>query len=1192
MNDKSVMGEVCPVGRPSVISCQPSAKDTSQKKKVFKDKKEALSRLASNIDNKSTQFVGSLPCPSLEDGFGGSINIGRNSMGTRGELHGKIPHRVHLQFRSSWQVGDRTGRSEVGRAKVIQRALKPYTIYLTALNVLFCVCLAHARQSSSPEAAHGVAFQKSYPITGTVLNAADDTPLDGATVSIKGKQNIVLTNADGKFRILATDSTSVLVISYVGYQTAEIPFTKSNNNPLTIRLESNGTQLEEVQVSTGYQTLPKERATGSFVQIDNELLNRRVSTNILDRLDGVTSGLIFNKNPESRSPITIRGNSTIFANPSPLIVLDNYPYEGDPANINPNDIESVSVLKDAAAASIWGVRAGNGVIVITTKKGTNNAKPSISLNSNLTVGQKPNLYYPGQLSSAEFIEVEKFLFGQGFYWNIADGFSAISPVVSMLHEHQMGRLDDAQLDAELAALGNKDVRNDLDRYIYRRSINQQYALNIAGGGKNNRYFISGGYDKNVMNLVSDSRERFTLTANNTIDLNDRLSVTTGMILTNASERRNNSIYTVPRYPYESLADDNGNPLATIKDLRSSFIDTAGNGKLLNWQYIPLNERHPNQHERTTDYRFNASLDYKLIPSLQFSGSYLYQKGVTQVETNNSVSSYYTRNMINSYSRIDPSSGEMVSPVPYGTILDRSYADYRNHVGRMQLSFSRDFGPDHSINAIAGFEIREYRSFGTGLRHYGYNNETATNANASINFNELYAQFYGWSSLRIPANTHSSGSVDRNRSFYANASYRWKSRYIFSGSMRRDEANIFGVKTNQKGVPLWSAGLSWDVGNEPFFNSGSLSQLKLRATYGYNGNTDRNTTAFLTVLADAAINSFGRNYYLIMNPPNPSLRWEKVGVLNMAVDFASRKNRVNGSIEYYRKSSRDLIANSPISPQTGLTSFRGNSANMVTNGLDIQLTTVNIDRVLKWKTQWLLNYVKDKVTGYRLRPPNNRDIVRGNYSNPLEGFPLNALFGFPYAGLNENGDPRGYLNGNITQDYRAIATNTDPSNLTYLGTSSPQYFGSIINTFDYGNWNLSVNIVYRSGYHFRKPGINFGDLPANYRQADFANRWQQPGDEQHTTVPRMVYPADQYRDLFYTYSNVLVERGDHVRLQDIRLGYTINGGTPQRFWKRLQLYVYANNLGLLWTASRADLDPDSPTGIPPSKSFSLGLMLDF
>src|SRR5690606_32968681 len=117
-----------------------------------------------------------------------------------------------------------------------------------------------------------------------------------------------------------------------------------------------------------------------------------------------------------------------------------------------------------------------------------------------------------QLSSAEFVEVEKFLFGQGFYWNIADGFSAISPVVSMLHEHQMGRLDDAQLDAELAALGNKDVRNDLDRYIYRRSINQQYALNIAGGGKNNRYFISGGYDKNVMNLVSDSRERFTLTA--------------------------------------------------------------------------------------------------------------------------------------------------------------------------------------------------------------------------------------------------------------------------------------------------------------------------------------------------------------------------------------------------------------------------------------------------------------------------------------------------------------------------------------------------------------------------------------------------------------------------------------------------------------------------------------------------------
>ncbi|HWV73240.1 MAG TPA: SusC/RagA family TonB-linked outer membrane protein [Pseudosphingobacterium sp.] len=1061
------------------------------------------------------------------------------------------------------------------------------------LTILFCVCLAHAGQRGvGNPAAAGVAFQNSYAVTGRILSATTNEPLDGATISIQGKQTKVLTNADGAFRIIARDTSGVLLVSFVGYQAAEINFNRREAGPFTVLLESNGTQLEEVEVSTGYQTLPKERATGSFVQINNELLNRKVSTNILDRLDGVTSGLIFNKNPESRSAITIRGNSTIFGNQDPLIVLDNYPYEGDLSNINPNDIESVSVLKDAAAASIWGVRAGNGVIVITTKKGTNNAKPSISFNSNLTASEKPDIYYPQQLSSTEFIEVEKFLFGQGFYWNIADGFSAISPVVFMLHEHQMGRLDDAQLNAELAALGNKDVRNDLDRYIYRPSLNQQYALNIKGGGQNNRYFISGGYDKNVMNLVSDSHERFTLTAGNTIDLNDRLSVSTGLILTNASTERNNSIYTVPRYPYESLADGNGNPLATIKDLRSSFIDTAGNGRLLNWQHVPLNELRPNQDEKTTDYRFNASLDYKLFRSLHLSASYLYQKGATQVETNNGVSSYYTRNMINSYARIDPSSGEMISPVPYGAILDRSYADYRNHAGRMQLGYNRDFGPDHSINAIAGFEIREYRSYGNSMRHYGYNDETATNANASINFNELYQQFYGWSSLRIPANTNSSGTVDRNRSIYANASYRWKSRYTLSSSMRRDEANIFGVKTNQKGVPLWSTGFSWDVQNEPFFNNGSLSLLKLRATYGYNGNTDRNTTAFLTVLADAAINSFGRNYYLIVNPPNPSLRWEKVGVLNVAVDFASKENRINGSIEYYRKSSRDLIANSPISPQTGLTSFRGNSANMVTKGVDVQLNTVNIDQMLKWKTQWLLNYVKDRVTDYQLRSPNNRDIVRGNYSNPLAGFPLNAMFGFPYAGLNGAGDPLGYLNGNVTQDYRAITTNTEPSNLTYLGTSSPQYFGSIINTFDYGKWSLSVNIVYRAGYHFRKPGISFGDLPANYRQADFANRWQQPGDELHTTVPRMVYPTDQYRDVFYTYSDALAERGDHIRLQDIRLSYTINGGTGQRFWKRLQLYTYANNLGLLWTASRTNLDPDSPTGIPPSKSFSVGLMLDF
>jgi len=206
MNDKSVMGGLCPVCRPSAISCQPLAKDTSQKKKIFKNKEEALGTQVSNIDNKSTQFVGSLACPSLEDGFGGSINIGRNSMGTHGELHGEIPHRARLQAHSSWLAGERTGTREVGRAKVIQRALKPYTIYLTALNVLFCVCLAHARQSSSPEAAHGVAFTtdsvKPLKIGDTLPEVLWTTPLQMVKAGQERSTVITLNDYRGKLIIL------------------------------------------------------------------------------------------------------------------------------------------------------------------------------------------------------------------------------------------------------------------------------------------------------------------------------------------------------------------------------------------------------------------------------------------------------------------------------------------------------------------------------------------------------------------------------------------------------------------------------------------------------------------------------------------------------------------------------------------------------------------------------------------------------------------------------------------------------------------------------------------------------------------------------------------------------------------------------------------------------------------------------
>ncbi|WP_166670658.1 SusC/RagA family TonB-linked outer membrane protein [Olivibacter sp. XZL3] len=1070
---------------------------------------------------------------------------------------------------------------------VALRALRPYTIYLTALNVLFCVCLAHARQSSSPEAAHGVAFQKSYPITGRVLNAADDTPLDGATISIKGKQNTVLTNAEGKFRILATDSTGVLVVSYVGYQTAEIPFTKRGSNPLTIHLDSNGTQLEEVQVSTGYQTLPKERATGSFVQIDNELLNRSVSTNILDRLDGVTSGLIFNKNPESRSPITIRGNSTIMGNQEPLIVLDNFPYEGDLASINPNDIASISVLKDAAAASIWGVRAGNGVIVITTKKG-GGGRTKVDFNSNLTIGERPDIFAQPQLSSQEFIALEQYLFENGNYWNINDGYSAVSPVVAMLQQRRDGLISAADSARQMDVLKGQDVREDLHKYVYRNSVNQQYALAINGGNAVNDYYLSAGYDHNRQPLVSNSFQRMNLAArNNFYFLNKRLALGTDLMLTQSETKQNAGIYATARYPYESLIGADGSHLAVVNDLRMAYVDTVGQSKLLDWHYRPLDELSPNQSIRLTDYRINLNATYRIMDGLSIASYYLYQKGVTERETINSISSYYTRNLINSYSQID-AAGNVIRPIPVGDIVDRGESHYENQSARFQANFDRTFNQVHEIRLLAGFELRQHKNFSDDFRLYGYNSETASNANASLDYSTPYPQFYGWSSLRIPARISSGGSWDRNRSFYINTSYSYRKRYMISASARRDESNLFGVKTNQRAVPLWSAGLSWDLSDEGFYHSEVLPYLKLRTSYGYNGNIDKSTTAYLTALAGTGVNTFGMNYLSISNPPNPSLRWEKVGVWNVGADFGFKNSRISGSVEYYQKKATDLIANTPLSPQAGVTQFRGNAADMLTKGVDFQLSSINIRAPFNWSSTLLLNYVKDEVISYKLRQGSNQDIAGENYINPLEGFPLYAIFSFPNRGLNDTGNPIGVLDGKESVDYAAIISNADPANLYYEGSATPVFFGSFVNTFSYGRFSMSFNITFKAGYYFRRASLNYSELPGNYSQADFSQRWQSPGDELKTNVPAMIYPFDYARETFYKYSEVLVERGDQIRLQDIRLSYTPKIGMP---FSNFQVYAYANNLGLLWRANGHNIDPDAPF-VPTPRSIALGLKVDF
>ncbi len=1031
-------------------------------------------------------------------------------------------------------------------------------------------------------------------------------PLTGASITIKGTTRAVITGANGEFIISNVDEKAILVISFLGYEPIEI---KVSANLGTIKLVQASGKLDEVVVSTGYQTLPTERATGSFAKIDNGLINRSVSTDIVSRLEGVTSGLVFDRRQGGTPKLDIRSRSTILANDQPLIVLDNFPYDGDVNNINPNDVENITILKDAAAASIWGVRAGNGVIVITTKKGKYNQSLKVEMNTNLNLGQKPQLNKLPWISSSDYIELEKRLFAQGFYDENAINTTnpkPFTPVVELLFAAKNGAISSSSANAQIDALKQYDVRKDMEKYLYRTSANQQYALNLSGGSEKQNYYFSAGYDKNRDNIVNNGNNRLTLRAANAFRPIKNLELNTDLIYTQTKTKNNGMSYTSVSngastviYPYAQLADNDGNPLTIVRDYRTSFVQAAQSKGLLNWQYAPLDEiDNSNNKSVLSDIRVNTSAKYSFFNSFSAEVRYTYEQSELNNKNLYSQDTYYTRNKINTYTSIN-SNGSLNRPVPLGAILDQSYNLINSNAIRGQLNFDESW-KDNRITAIAGMEVRQVETNGNGSLTYGFNDDILTYS-SQINYSVPLPTYDGNNNYIPYSNAKFSGRFDANISYYGNAAYTYKGKYTLSGSTRFDQSNLFGVKTNQKGVPLWSVGASWSIDKEPFYKIEWLPDLKLRTTYGYNGNLDKSLSAYTTAVYSQLLAGSGLNYATIVNPPNPELRWEKIGITNLGIDFSTQKNTISGSIEYYYKKGTDLLGYTPVDATAGIASFKGNVADIASRGIDIVLNTQNIDGNFKWYTTTQFSYARDKVTKYLLQSTSvtnftaDASLTRSSdLIAPLVGNPVFGIYSYRWAGLDPaTGDPQGYLpDGSVSKDYAAFA-GLKPSDLIFNGPARPPVFGSFRNTFSYKNFSLSANITYRFGYYFHKPSIKYGTLLTTWNgNQDYALRWQKMGDENITNVPSLAYPTNTSRDDFYNNSSILVEKADNIRLQDINVSYNLNKETWKRMpFQSLRFYLYANNLGILWRANHSGIDPDYLT-LPPQRTLALGLNAAF
>ncbi|HAF34821.1 MAG TPA: SusC/RagA family TonB-linked outer membrane protein, partial [Sphingobacterium sp.] len=394
---------------------------------------------------------------------------------------------------------------------------------------------------------------------------------------------------------------------------------------------------------------------------------------------------------------------------------------------------------------------------------------------------------------------------------------------------------------------------------------------------------------------------------------------------------------------------------------------------------------------------------------------------------------------------------------------------------------------------------------------------------------------------------------------------------------------------------WSAGASWKISNKKFFNTDLVSYLNLRTSYGFSGNIDPAMVAVNTIAFSSPSVFTGDPSAAFVNFYNPLLKWETSKMLNIALDFRTKNNRVVGALEFYHKWGRNLFGQAPIDLTTGVnTSMQRNVANMHGQGWDLELTTKNIDHThLKWNSTLNMSQYKDVIDDYLISRTLAQQYV--NVATPpisgIKGKPVYAIYSYKWAGLDPNtGEAQGYLNGEVSKDYTAITgTGTKEEDLNYHGSAIPTLFGNLQNSVSYKDFSFQIGVTYKLGYWFRRSSINYTNLFNSGRgHSDYAYRWQNPGDELITDIPVNPYTTNSNRDRFYEGASVLVEKGDHIRLQYINFGYDL---PTFKGFKRLHIYINIQNIGILWKANKAGIDPDFNLGsgrtIVP-RSYSVGV----
>lgn len=1074
---------------------------------------------------------------------------------------------------------------------------------------------------------------KQTTITGWIRDENGEA-LPGANVIIRGMKKGAIAGMDGRYSLSIPDQEGLLLnYSFIGMETESIKY--NGKKTINVTLHSSSKEIDEVVV-TGYQNIQRRDLVGSLTTLkaDDIILP---SVNTIDQmLQGRVAGMIVT-NTSSRvggtPKIKIRGVSTLQGNTDPLWVVDGIIQEdfqvdfssNDLATknfediignqiswLNPADIESITVLKDASATAIYGSKASNGVIEIRTKKNTSD-RLSVNYSANFNIGQRPNYGMFNYMNSQDRIRFSQEAFDAGV------NYQDVPFKDPNTYEGILRMLQDQDISAdEYRSMYNEMERRNTDwfKLLTRRSFSHTHNISVTGGTNKFSYSVSAGYNNSEGQEIGNDNERMTGRIAVMLRPTDKLTINATL---NGSVSTTNGFFgEVNPMGYATNTNRIIDPYARYM-VRNEYQYKTGKNETLSYNF--LNER-DNSGSKARSTFFSASLDlnWRILDWLtyQFTGGYSETNG-----TNESWATEQTTYIANQFRGYDFNSVSPTSPefkaaqLPFGGILATNNNNQYAYNIQNKIQISKSFNPDNRLNALIGMELRSSTLKGTTNTVWGYVPDRGERVVAPTIPNNVVTpqgQIPGWGILGqiYDGSWSKSNNTNNFLSFFATLAYSYKNRYVLNANIRNDASNVFGQDVNNRLDPTYSFGLSWRASEEEFFKRYIkwITLFNVRATFGIQGNALTRESPELILNQNGVQPGFNQYYSNIHQIPNPYLSWERTRNWNFGVDL-ELFNKFYMNIEYYTRRSNAVIS-VELPYEFGIRSMKQNGGIIYNKGIEYTLSFTPIQKK-DFTLNVNLNASKNWNEGGQTKIDLNTHAFLNGYQGAIlkEGYPLSAFWSYSFAGLDpENGKPLFNLL-DVPEEHKD--KNIDPTSfLVYSGERDPFFTGGLGLSMRYKSLTLSTSFSLLLGNKKRLPSPygqfggnhNLMPSPTSNINKDLLNRWKKPGDEKHTIIPSLpswafgiaeTLPNLENKDnalMLWEQSDAMVVNGSFLRCRNIGLSWQMKKEWCEKIHaKNLSLNFNMDNIFVIANKRFNGFDPELENSIMP-RSFSLGLNVGF